>query len=108
MGHNEDGSASVVLAVKTGAATVELPGISVHSARPGWVVVTVPPQEAWEEALRWLTPTQRERIEAPAFYRFLQDHLTRRFLAERCRGTPPPVADLRPSVSQSGAPSDGR
>lgn len=41
--------------------------------RPGWVSLEVPPTEVWEEKLRWLTPAQRERLEEPAFYHFLQE-----------------------------------
>ena len=34
----------------------------------------LPPLEAWETRLCWLTPPQRERIESPEFYQLLQQH----------------------------------
>jgi hypothetical protein len=47
------------------------------------VSLELPPLERWDRPLRWLTPEQRERIESPEFYRLLQEHVSRRFLAER-------------------------
>ncbi len=47
----------------------------------GWVTLDIPPLEAWEKPIRWLTPPQRERIEFPEFYRLLQPEVTRRYLA---------------------------
>jgi hypothetical protein len=33
--------------------------------------------------MRWLAPQQRERIVTAEFYQLLQEHVTRRFLAQR-------------------------
>ena len=62
-----------------------LRGIVVREPRPGWVTLEVPPLEAWEEPLRWLTreERERERIESPEFYQTLQEHLTRKYLRAR-------------------------
>ena len=64
-----------------GSRPVRLNRIVIRDPRPGWVSLEVPPLESWEEPLRWLTPQQRERIESADFYRLLQEHLTRRYLA---------------------------
>ncbi len=62
---------------------VQLSGIIVREARPGWVSMELPAQEAWREPMRWLRPEQRERIESPEFYQMLQQQLGQRFLALR-------------------------
>jgi hypothetical protein len=41
----------------------------------------LPPLEAWQRPMLWLTPEQRERIEEANFYQLLQTHVTRKFLA---------------------------
>lgn len=56
---------------------------ALREPRSGWVVLDVPPLEAWAERLRWLTPAERERVESAEFYQLLQQHVTRRFLASR-------------------------
>ncbi len=60
-----------------------LSGIVIRETRPGWMTLEVPPLEAWEQPLRWVTPVERERIESPQFYRSLEYHLTAKFLAQR-------------------------
>ena len=60
---------------------VHLDGIVVREPRPGWVTLEIPPLEAWEKALRWLEPEQRERVETPEFFQLLQTHVTRKYLA---------------------------
>ncbi len=47
------------------------------------MTLEVPPLEAWEQPLRWVTPVERERIESPQFYRSLEHHLTAKFLAQK-------------------------
>jgi integrase/recombinase XerD len=60
---------------------ISLDGIVVREQRPGWVTLEVPPLEAWEQRLCWLTPPQRERIESAEFFKFLQEQVTLRYLA---------------------------
>ncbi len=43
----------------------------------------LPPLEAWRQPMLWLTPEQRERIQEAAFYKLLQEQVTRRFLATK-------------------------
>ena len=76
-------SAKVRLTIASQTAPVELNGIIVKEPRPGWVALDLPPLEAWEKSLRWLTPEQRERIESAEFYQLLQHHVTKQFLAGR-------------------------
>jgi integrase/recombinase XerD len=65
---------------------VHLDGIVVREPRPGWVTLEVPPLEAWENRLRWLLPEQRERVEGPEFFKLVQEHVTRRYLALKAKG----------------------
>ena len=58
---------------------VELTGIVVREARPGWLTLDVPPLERWEEPMRWLTPQQKTRIESAEFYELVQREVARRF-----------------------------
>jgi hypothetical protein len=65
---------------------VHLDGIVLREPRPGWVTLEVPPLEAWENRLRWLLPEQRERVATPEFFKLLQEHVTRRYLAMKPKG----------------------
>ncbi len=76
-------AARVDLTILTDTRPIRLPGIVVREPRCGWVVLELPPLEAWAEPLRWLTPAERERVESAEFYRLLQEHVTSRFLASR-------------------------
>ena len=69
-------AADVVLHILTEPRPIRLRGIVVREPRPGWVTLEVPPLEAWQEPLRWLTPQERERVESPDFYRLLQEQLS--------------------------------
>jgi len=62
---------------------VQLDGIVVREIRPGWAALEVPNLERWEHPLSWLTPQQRQRVESAVFYKLLQEHVSRRFLAGR-------------------------
>ena len=73
--------ADVNLTILGGPRPVRLDGIVAHEPRPGWIVLDVPPLEAWSEPFRWLTPVQRDRIEAPAFFTMLKAEVTKRFQA---------------------------
>ena len=76
-------SAAVSLTITSQTASVRLCRIVVGEARPGWLSMDLPPQEAWQEPLRWLAAPQRERIESPEFYELLQQQIGQRFLAQR-------------------------
>ena len=64
---------------------MELSGIVVREARPGWVSLDLPPLETWAEPMKWLTPQRKERMTTPEFYELLQREVTRRFLGNRPR-----------------------
>ena len=82
---DDRGVADVRLEILTQPRPIRLCGIVVREPRPGWVTLEVPPLEAWEEPLRWLTREERERVESPEFYQTLQKHLTRKYLlAKQC------------------------
>ena len=57
---------------RAGEPAVYLTGIVAQQPRPGWITLTVPPLEEWEEPLRWLPREQRERIEAAGFFELLE------------------------------------
>jgi hypothetical protein len=71
--------ADVTLTIVTDPNPVQLTGIVVREARPGWLTLDVPPLERWEEPMRWLTPEQKTRIESAEFYELLQREVARRF-----------------------------
>lgn len=76
-----------VCKVTVGIATssgpnVYLTGITATQARPGWTTLTIPPLEQWQDALNWLPPAQRDRIESPDFFSLLQNTIPDRFAKE--------------------------
>ncbi|MDH3716506.1 MAG: tyrosine-type recombinase/integrase [Planctomycetota bacterium] len=73
--------ADASLLINPGPRQVELAGICVREARPGWVTLDLPSLEKWESSLSRLTVGHRERIEDPAFFELLQRELPRRLLA---------------------------
>jgi len=76
----ESRQAKVTLELQTDARPVYLTGIVAREVRHGWMNLEIPPLEQWEGPLRWLSRTQRERIEEPAFYELLQREIPRRLL----------------------------
>ena len=72
--------ADVTLTILSDARPVQLTGIVVREARPGWLTLDVPPLEHWSEPMRWLTPEQKTRIESAEFYELLQRQVACRFL----------------------------
>jgi hypothetical protein len=78
-------AADVKVTILSNDHHVRLEEIVVRQPRPGWVTLDVPPLEAWEEPLLWLTPPQRERVESPEFYKLLQEQIGRRYLATSTR-----------------------
>jgi site-specific recombinase XerD len=74
-------SAKVTLEVRHRLRPVYLTGILAREVRSGWVTLTIPPLETWEEPLSWLEPSQRERMETPEFFQLLQREIPNRLLA---------------------------
>ncbi len=75
----------MTIEIGTPERSVYFTGIRVQESRPGFLTLQIPPLEAWEEPLRWLTQGQRERFEEPEFYELLQREITARF----CRPAAP-------------------
>jgi integrase/recombinase XerD len=63
---------------------VRLAGIIVREARPGWVAMELPTEDAWSESLAWLSATQRERVTSPEFYEMLRRVLGQKFMERSC------------------------
>lgn len=80
-------NAKVTLSIKGDGRPIYLTGTVAKEVRPGWVTMEIPPLEQWEDSLRWLTPTERERIESPEFFQMLQ-----REIPNRLQKLPPPAA----------------
>lgn len=76
-----DDLVQVTLEIYSDDRPVYLTGIRVQAARRGWLNIQIPPLEAWSEPLRWLTPSQRERIESEEFYELLQSQIRARYHA---------------------------
>ena len=104
--------ADVELSIFNDDRFIYLEGITVRQPRPGWTTLEIPPLEAWEKPMRWLTPEQRERIETAEFFQLVQTHVTKKYLALRKSAvagevpasagqTPePPPAGQRPAKDQ--------
>ncbi len=70
--------AKASVSIKPPDHAITLTSIQLREPRPGWFSLELPPAEAWEPALRWLTPAERDRILDPAFYELLQREVPRR------------------------------
>ena len=84
---SEPHSADVELSVFSDDRLIHFEGIVVREPRPGWITLEIPPLEAWEKPLRWLTPEQRERVKMPDFFRLVEEHATRKYLALTSAGS---------------------
>jgi len=73
-------NAKVTLAIQSNSRPIYFTGILASEVRPGYVTLQIPPLESWEEPLRWLSRTQRERFEEPEFYEMLQREISTRLL----------------------------
>lgn len=71
----------VTIGIDNDPRPVYLTGIVAREVRRGWVTLEIPPLEHWEQPLRWLTPSQRERVEQAEFFELLQREIPRRLLA---------------------------
>ncbi len=71
-------TAKVTLSIKNDGHTIYFTGAVAKEVRPGWVTLEIPPLEEWEESLRWLSQTERERIESPEFFQMLQREIPQR------------------------------
>ena len=60
--------------------TVELAGILLQEARPGWVSLDLPSEETWSRAMTRLPNAQQQRLRSPDFLDGLRVRLTTRFL----------------------------
>ena len=74
-----DGQAQVTIEILTDSRPVYLTGTRVSQPRRGWLNLEIPPLEDWAEALLWLTPAQRERIESADFFDLLRDQIQARY-----------------------------
>lgn len=63
---------------------VRLSGIVIREARPGWVAMELPTEDAWSESLSWLSEPQRARVRSPEFYEMLRGRLGRTFMERFC------------------------
>ncbi|EMI21735.1 integrase/recombinase Y4QK [Rhodopirellula maiorica SM1] len=55
-------------------------GITATMERPGFVTLSIPPEEQWSDSLLWLTREQRERFATAEFFKMLQTQITCRYL----------------------------
>jgi site-specific recombinase XerD len=78
---DETGLVQVTIEIRSDDRPIYLKGIRVQQARRGWLNLEIPPLEDWSEPLRWLTPSQRERIESAEFYELLQSQIRNRYPA---------------------------
>ena len=74
-------SSKVTIGIEGETRPIYLTGIVAREVRKGWVNLEIPPLEAWEQPLSWLTQSQRERIENAGFFELLQREIPKRLLA---------------------------
>lgn len=84
------------IGIKTPEHAITLTSIQLREPRPGWFSLELPPAEAWEPELRWLTPAERDRVLDPAFYELLQREVPRRAIqaAQRRGGGLPAIGPV--------------
>ena len=58
-------SAKVTLSIPSNGRPIYFTGTLAREVRPGWVTLEIPPLEAWEESLSWISRDQRERHGVP-------------------------------------------
>ncbi|GAA4463080.1 hypothetical protein GCM10023156_47760 [Novipirellula rosea] len=73
-------SSRVTIAVQNGDRPIYFTGIIATMERPGFVTLSIPPEEQWSESLRWLTREQQERFATANCFKMLQMQITGRYL----------------------------
>ncbi len=73
-------SSRVTIAVQNGDRPIYFTGIAATMERPGFVTLSIPPEERWSDSLRWLTREQQERFATAEFFTMLQMQITGRYL----------------------------
>ncbi|WP_345325510.1 hypothetical protein [Novipirellula rosea] len=81
-------SSRVTIAVQNGDRPIYFTGITATMKRPGFVTLSIPPEEQWSDSLRWLTREQQERFATAEFFTMLQIQITGRFLKLPQRSPP--------------------
>ncbi|WP_345321874.1 tyrosine-type recombinase/integrase [Novipirellula rosea] len=81
-------SSRVTIAVQNGDRPIYFTGITATMERPGFVTLSIPPEEQWSDSLRWLTREQQERFATAEFFTMLQMQITGRYLRLPQRSPP--------------------
>ncbi|WP_345686344.1 hypothetical protein [Novipirellula caenicola] len=66
--------------MQNGDRPIYFTGVIATMERPGFVTLSIPPEEQWSESLRWLTREQQERFATASFFKMLQMQITGRYL----------------------------
>lgn len=72
-------SSRVTIGVQNEDRPIYFTGITATMERPGFVTLSIPPEEQWSDSLRWLTREQRERFATAEFFTMLQVQITGRY-----------------------------
>jgi hypothetical protein len=73
----------VELADNSGGPAVQLKGIEVEEARPGFYTLRLPPADDWAPAVSFLDDDARARVADVGFYEGVRDAVIARFAARR-------------------------
>ncbi|WP_442506736.1 hypothetical protein SH528x_005597 [Novipirellula sp. SH528] len=73
-------SSRVTIAVQDRGRPIYFTGITATMERPGFVTLSIPPEEQWSASRRWLTREQQERFATAEFFKMLQVQITGRYL----------------------------
>ncbi len=76
-------SFSIEIEIIDQARAIRLIGVRASFHESGWLALQVPTLESWQEQLDALTTRQRERIESPKFYAYLQNAISARIPAHK-------------------------
>ncbi|WP_442506021.1 hypothetical protein SH528x_004841 [Novipirellula sp. SH528] len=66
--------------MQNGDRPIYFTGITATMERPGFVTLSIPPEEQWSESIRWLTREQQECFATADFFKMLQTQITCRYL----------------------------
>ena len=70
----------VTLAIQKNGRPIYLVGTIAKMERPGFVTISIPPEERWHKQLQQLTFPQRQRLSQPEFFHLLQSEVAGRYL----------------------------